>query len=218
MTVLADEIVGLAGAFADARQRRYPRGSLVFAEGDEAHEVLLIASGSVKVTVSTPDGKQVVLDVLDAGALLGELSAVDGAARSAAVVALTPVEVLAISRTEFRRRLCSDAELAGALLDVMAARLRAAARRQLELGAADALGRVCLRLLDLADRYSIDDGDGTITIAAPLTQLDLAEWSGLSREAVVKALRALRTLNWIRIAGREIVVLDRPAIEHRSTT
>ena len=80
-----------------------------------------------------------------------------------------------------------------------------------------ALGAIGVGWLLWKQHHDLERRPKTIAVAAPLTQLDLAEWSGLSREAVVKALRAMRTLGWIRITGREIVLLDRPAIEHRST-
>ena len=199
-----------------ARPRRYPRGSLVVAEGDEAHEVLVVVAGAVKVTVAALDGRQVVLDVLGPGELVGELGVLDGAPRSATAVALVDTEVLALGRQAFRSAMAADPALAGGVLEMTVARLRAAARRQLELGATDALGRVCERLVEVARRYGRRDEHGGIVVRSPLTQQDLAEWAGLSREAVVKALRALRSLGWVDVRGRDLVLLDLDAVAGRA--
>lgn len=206
----------VAAVRAAGRARRYPKGSLLFAEGDTAHEVLIVTAGAVKVVVTSANGQEVVLDVLEAGDLLGELSAIDGGARSAMAVALTQTEVLAISHGAFQSLLAEHACLASALLRLLAARLRGAARRQLEFGTKDALGRVCQRLVDLADRYGAPDSAGRTLLSNPLSQQDLAAWAGLSREAVVKGLRALRTLGWVEIAGRRILLVDHPAISQRA--
>ena len=77
-------------------RRRFPAGAAVFLEGDVAHDALLLLDGTVKIAVTAFDGREVILDVLGEGALVGELSAIDGHARSATAYALTPVEVLAV--------------------------------------------------------------------------------------------------------------------------
>ena len=198
------------------RVRRYPRGSLLFAEADVAHEVLVITAGAVKVVVTASSGREVVLDVLEAGELLGEMSAIDGGHRSATATALGPVEVLAVPQAAFVELLDSHPALSRRLLQLLTARIRGADRRQLEFGANDALGRVCQRLVDLAERYGSTDAEGRVALVAPVSQQDLAAWAGLSREAVVKGLRALRTLGWVEGDGRRLVIVDQEALARRA--
>ncbi len=198
------------------RARRYPRGSLVLAEGDAAHEVLLVTRGSVKVTVGAPDGRQVLIDLLDRGALLGELAVLDGERRSATAIALTSLEVVAVPTAEFRRLLSDHDGVAFAVVELLVTRLRVAAQRHVELGAADAVARVCSRLDELARRYGRIDHDGRIAIDSPITQLELGQWAGLSREAVVKALRSLRRVGWLDVSGRAIVIRDLDALRSRA--
>jgi CRP-like cAMP-binding protein len=100
------------------------------------------------------------------------------------------------------------------LIDVIG-RLRSRVRHQLEFGTGDALGRVCARLADLADRYGEPDGDAVV-VHSPLSQSELAAWTGLSREAVVKALRALRQLEWIDVRGRTVLVRDLQRLRGRA--
>jgi CRP-like cAMP-binding protein len=201
---------------AQSLTRRYPKGSLLFAEADPAHEVLVITAGAVKVVVTAASGREVVLDVLEAGELLGEMSAIDGGQRSATALALGPVEVLAVSQRAFVALLDGHPALARKLLSLLTARIRGADRRQLEFGANDALGRVCQRLVELSRRYGFDEGDGRVVLVAPLSQQDLASWAGLSREAVVKGLRALRTLGWVESDGRRLVIVDPQALSRRA--
>ena len=85
-----------------------------------------------------------------------------------------------------------------------------------EFGSNDAIGRVCHRLLDLRPRYGRALADGRVRVELPFSQTDLANWAGLSREAVVKGLRSLRSLGWIESDGRSITVIDETALVTRA--
>jgi CRP-like cAMP-binding protein len=158
----------------------------------------------------------VILAVLDAGALLGELSAVDGAPRSATVVALEAVEVDVAGFSEFRRLLDERPRISTELLRLIAERLRDASLRQLEFGTMDTLSRLCAALTQLAARYGQETGNGT-EITAPLHQGELASWSGMSREAVVKGFHQLRSLGWLAVDGRSLTLRDPVAIRRRAS-
>ena len=199
-----------------SRVRRYPKGSVVFAEGDDAHDVLIVRSGAVEVVTTALNGREVVLDVLHAGEVLGELSVIDAGPRSATVKTLEPTEVFAIRHQDFHMLLEDHASIGAAILAALAVRLRNADRRQLEFGSNDALGRVCHRIVDLSDRYGKPLPDGSVSIILPFSQTDLANWAGLSREAVVKALRALRSLGWIDSHGSSVTIINEPAIRFRA--
>ena len=181
---------------ATAVRRRYPSGSTVFFESDSAHDVLIIERGEVSILVTALDGRELVIDVFGAGSLLGELSAIDGGMRSASAVALVDVDVLTIPVARFAEFLDGHPRVQRVLLEVLAGRLRGATRRQLEFGTADALGRVCARIEELTRRFG-QPTDAGIVIDSPINQSELGNWAGLSREAVVKAMRSLRSLGWI---------------------
>jgi CRP/FNR family cyclic AMP-dependent transcriptional regulator len=172
--------------------------------------VLIVRSGQVKVSAVGLDGREVVLDVLGAEEILGELSAIDGQRRSATATTLTPTSVTLIEIERFGTFLSERPAVAVELLRALTERLRGASRRQVEFGTVDGLGRVCGRLVDLMARYG-RPGEVGIAINAPLSQQEIGSWSGLSREAVVKALHALRCLGWIETGGRTITVVD-PAV------
>jgi len=204
--------------FAAGTRRRYPAGSTVFHVGEPAHEVLVVLAGEVKALVGSLDGREVILDVLGAGALLGEIAALDGDVRSATVQALGPIEVLAVRIDTFAEFLIAHPPVLHQLAVLVAGRLRASDRRQLEFGTGDSLGRVCARLLDVATRYGSTGDDGLMRVESPLSQSDLASWSGLSREAVVKSMGALRKLGWIRNDGRSITILEPDRLAERGAS
>lgn len=197
-------------------RRRFPAGSAIFLEGDTAHDALLLLDGTVKIAVTALDGKEVILDVLGVGALVGELSAIDGHARSATATALLPVEVLAVPCVAFIELMHRHPTLMYRLLVSVADRLRGSVRRQLEYGTGDAMGRVCGRLLELAAQYGTVGEGGCTLVRSPVSQADLAAWTGLSREAVVKALRNLRQLGWIENQGRQITIVDAERLRSRA--
>jgi CRP/FNR family cyclic AMP-dependent transcriptional regulator len=201
---------------ARGRTRRLPRGAFLFHEGDPGHDVVIVEDGHAKVTLTSPGGREVVLEVCGPGELLGELSAIDGGPRSASAAALEPITTLIVPHAEFLRFVDENPGVARLLMCLLAERLRGSSSRQLEFGTNDAIGRVCTRLLDMADRYGTARPDGAIVLRTPVTQNDLAGWSGQSREAVVKAFRALRLLGWIDVDGKLIVLHDIDALRTRS--
>jgi CRP-like cAMP-binding protein len=218
--VADDEFLGRLGdderkhLDAAGHHRSFRAGQVLFTEGDDGHDVIVLLAGSAKVFSTAASGREVILDVLDAGALVGELSAIDGSARSATAVALTPVEVLVVPSHSFRVFLEEHGRAATALLACLVARLRRTSQRQLEFGTGDALSRLCSCLLTMLDRYATDSDRTRATI--PLAQHELAAMTGLSREAVVKGLRAMRSLGWLELQARELTVLDEPAMRSRT--
>jgi CRP-like cAMP-binding protein len=204
-----------ADALAAAGHRKsVPAHTQLFEEGDRAYEVLIVESGSVKLTRVSRDGREVVVAVRGAGAILGELTAIDGGARSTSAATVTDVRMLAVPFDDFRYLIDTRVSFARALLDLMAERVRESTDRMLEFGTAAAMTRVCRRLVEFADAQA-GDGDQA-TLAVPLTQQEIASLCGVSREAVVKALKALKDLGWIDVAGRQITVHDLDALRGRA--
>ncbi|HVL89360.1 MAG TPA: Crp/Fnr family transcriptional regulator [Actinomycetota bacterium] len=221
---------GVAGGFAGAlavpdlealraagRSRRYPAGTTMLLEGDRSANVILIEDGRVKISSFTEDGREIVLAVRVTGDLLGELSVIDGEPLSATASALEDVRATVVPADAFKQYLSTHAPASFALLEIVSRRLRDADRKRIEFGAYDSVGRVARRLLELAERFGEGDGDGAVRIALPLSQEEIAGWTGSSREAVSKALRALRERNVIDTARKVITVLDMDALRKRAT-
>ncbi|WP_327107162.1 Crp/Fnr family transcriptional regulator [Nonomuraea glycinis] len=202
------EVVRAAG-----RPRRWERGTTVMSEGDTSDWVLVLTDGRVKVSSHTSSGTEVVLAVRGPGALLGEMSAIDGSPRSATVTALEPIAGIAIR--DFTGFLQEHGRIAVLLMQLVTGRLRDADRKRIEYGAFDTTGRVATRLLELAERYG-EKTNGGVRVALPLSQDELAGWTGASREAVSKALRTLRDRGLIETGRRRVVVHDMEGLRKRA--
>jgi CRP/FNR family cyclic AMP-dependent transcriptional regulator len=178
--------------------------------------VLLVLRGRVKVAYASDDGREVLFDVLGPGHLVGGVAAVDGEPTDASVTAVDDVEALVVDATAFERFVQGDADAARSMLRLLTRRLRKATHDRARLALNDALGRVCLRLVELAERYG-DRVDGRIRITLPLSQQELAAWTGTSREATSKALHALRRRGCIETRRREIHILNISGLRDRVT-
>lgn len=197
------------------RRRALKRSTTLFTEGDTSDRVVIVVSGRVKVSYFTEDGREVVLAVRGPGELLGEFSAIDGEPRSATATALDDVEALMIGAEDFRSFVRERPTAAFALLELVVARLRDADRKRIEFAAHDTVGRVARRLVEMAERFGTPDERGT-RIDLPLSQDELAGWTGASREAVSKALQHLRGRGWIETGRRNIIVLDLHGLRSRA--
>jgi CRP/FNR family cyclic AMP-dependent transcriptional regulator len=206
-----------AGLQALGSPRHYRPGATLFCEGDLSAFVLLLTEGRVKVSMTTPDGKDVVLAVCTPGELLGELSAIDGSPRSATATAIDMVAARVVAAEDFRAFLAASAPAALALLVSLCGRLRTSDRHRVEFVALDSVGRVARRLVELAEQFGIPSPDGGVHIDVPITQEELAGWTGSSREAVGKALHALRRRGWIATSRRHITVANLEALKTRAT-
>jgi CRP/FNR family cyclic AMP-dependent transcriptional regulator len=198
------------------RHMRADRPEVLLARGDAADRVLVLRSGRVKITVPSASGNDTVLTFRGPGALLGEQALIDDQPRGANVVAIEPVELLVIAASAFRAYLHQRPQVALAMLAMLSGRLRASDARLTEFAAADTLGRVCARLVELCDVHGETGTAGSVLITLPITQDDLAGWTGASIESTAKALRTLRSLGWITTARRAIEVHDVSALRERA--
>jgi CRP/FNR family transcriptional regulator, cyclic AMP receptor protein len=205
----ADELRALG------RRRTYRPGDTLFLERDAGREVLVLLRGRVKLGRVSPAGREAVLGIREPGDLIGEMAAIDAAVRSATATALDDVEVLAVPGPAFLAFIEATPAAGAHLLRIFSSRLRDADVKRLEYLSQDTVGRVCARLVELAERFGAPDTGGT-HIGVPITQEELAGWTGASREAVVKALRTLRELGWIATSRSGITVLDVDALRRRA--
>jgi len=198
----------------EGQLRRFRRGQALFIEGDLAERVFLVERGWVLISCTAPEGREIVLGLRGPSEIIGELSALDGAARSATAVAMSEVEAT-VARGSVMARALDDVVAARELIGILANRLRDADRKRLEFVALDTLGRVAERLLELAAGFGTETADG-IAIELPLSQEQLASWCGASRESTVKALSTLRTLNSISTGRQTVIIHDVAALEQRA--
>jgi CRP-like cAMP-binding protein len=151
-----------------------------------------------------------MLELRGAGEVLGEMSVVDGRSQSANAIALGDVEALVVAASRINALRHERASISNALLAVVVRRLRQASARQHELGTLDVTSRVCRRLVELAANFGEPTREGIVVRA--LSQQDLADWSGVSRDGVVRALHELRSAGLIDSGRGRVIVKDLTAI------
>jgi CRP/FNR family transcriptional regulator, cyclic AMP receptor protein len=196
---------------SSGRRRRFAGGEAIFHEGDDPGGVVAIVSGRVKVSVSGAGGREVVLRIPGPGELVGEIAALAGRPRSATVTAVDQVEVIAVRAADFRRFVLDHPHIAPLVFEHMATLLEEADRQRIDFATRDVTGRIASRLLELIETAGESEPRG-VRIALPLSQEELAGWTGSSREAVARSLHLLRELGWIETRRREITVLNADAL------
>jgi CRP/FNR family transcriptional regulator, cyclic AMP receptor protein len=191
--------------------RNFRRGAALLREGEDPTRVLVLTDGRAKTVTYTEDGKEVVLGFLGPGELVGEVSTIENRPRSATVIAVEAVSALALATSDFWTLLEEHPRIWVVVHKIVIRRLRLADLQRKEFSGSNTLGRVSRRLVELSDAHGREGDDG-VTITLPLSQEELAGWTGSSREAVTKALRTLRELGWIETGRREISIRDREAL------
>jgi CRP/FNR family cyclic AMP-dependent transcriptional regulator len=192
--------------------RRLGAREELFHKGDEAAQVYVVASGRLKVVTTSAGGDEVLLAILDEGEVVGELPLLTGGRRTANVVALEASELLALARRDFLRFLRDRPEAAIELMVVLAERLV-----RITEFAEDALflalpARLAKKLLHLADRYG-EAGAGGTRIDLRLSQGELADLVGTTRESINKQIRAWSETGIVRMERGEITILDAGRLE-----
>ena len=186
------------------------RGETMYRQGEPGDSMMVVLKGSIKVTNVTADGKEVVLGFLKSGALIGEIAAIDGRERTANVIAMEPVEAVAIYRRNLLPILRQNTDAMFAVLAGLCGKLRAT-NALFESHTLEAGPRVADGLLRLARDHGQQTAKGMV-IDLKLTQRDLGGHFGLTRETVSRSLGDLREAGLIEISGASILILDPDAL------
>jgi CRP/FNR family transcriptional regulator, cyclic AMP receptor protein len=190
---------------------RYPRGSILFGEGEETDFALLIRKGYVKIAVGS---KERIVGIRGPEEVVGELAAIEEQPRSASVYAMTDVEALYVSGSEWRKFLSDHVSVMHSLIILLAQRLRESTRKQVESGSLALERRVAMNLLELASMMGDKGVDGTVI---GISQAELAGLVGTSRETVSQVMRQLRQRG-IALTGRQkITICDKGKLSKIST-
>ena len=200
---------------AIGQRRQFPRGGVLMYQGEPDDRVMALLAGRVKVARLESEGREVMLSIRDPGDLLGELAFIDGEPRVATVTALEPVEALVTIGHVLRRHLETTPRVAVVLLEIVTRRFRESTLTRSQFGASDTMARLSSRIVELAERYGEPDGEN-LAVQSPISQEDLAAWTGSSRAGVAEALRALRELGWLHTERRRLIVRDLESLRARA--
>jgi CRP/FNR family cyclic AMP-dependent transcriptional regulator len=188
--------------------RHYRPGDVMMSEGDTTAFVLVLRTGHAMVALTTEQGGRLILAIRGPGDIVGELSAIDGSARSATVTALVGTDAVLVPGDWFHEALTRSPALSRAVMRAIGGRLRDADAQRRKLAAAPLLQRVAQALTELVDRTGRPVPEGTM-IDLPLPQHELAALVGATREGTAKALRMLRESGIVRTLPRRILITDR---------
>ncbi len=193
----------LASIAAVAKTRRYAKDDVIF-HADEAGDVFcLIKEGQVKVTMISPEGKEIILSLLGTGEFFGEMALIEDEPRSATVVATEALELVTIWRSDFLQILAENFSITKKVLMEMSHRLRNASNRIESLATMDVYGRLARFFLDLAREQGKSLDNGYVAVTRPTHQA-IANMIGTSRETVSRLIHDLMRQNLLLSEGKTI--------------
>jgi CRP-like cAMP-binding protein len=200
---------------ASMNRSHMERGDILFHEGDQGDRLYVIAEGKIKLGRTSADGRENLLAILGPGEMFGELSLFDPGPRTATATAVAETQVLALGNDQLKEYLSSRPGVATTMLAALARRLRRTNESLADLVFTDVPGRVAKALLDLADRFGRPVEDG-IMVSHDLTQEELAQLVGASRETVNKALADFATRGWLKLEARAVLLHDLDRLRRRA--
>jgi CRP/FNR family transcriptional regulator, cyclic AMP receptor protein len=200
---------------SDVKVVELGRGERLFTEGDTGDRLYIILSGKIKLTKAAPDGRENLLSVHGPGEMFGELSLFDPVPRTSSATAITDAQLAGLAHDALRTWLSTRPEVAMHLLQALAQRLRRINEVKADLVFTDVPGRVAKALLDLSERFGVQTPEG-IQVNHDLTQEELAQLVGASRETVNKALADFAARGWIQLAAKSVLVTDTDRLRKRA--
>jgi len=188
-----------------ATRRQYDEGALIFMRGDPGDSLCGVATGRVRISASGPGGKEVFLNIMEPGDAFGEIALLDGSPRTATATAMARTELIVIPREAFSALLQSQPQLAVHLIQLLCRRVRWTAELMEDTALLSVPARLAKRLLSLA---SAQRG-----MKITLSQEELAQFLGLSRQIVNQHLQTWRAKGWISIGRGSVTLEDLGALE-----
>lgn len=180
------------------KPRHYAKNTIIIAEGDEPASLYVLVSGSVTCYVSDSDGKEFILDTLDEGDYFGELSLIDNSGRGASIRTREACQCLVIQRPDFLNWLEEYPSISPKLMLNLVKRIRVLSESVKSLALKDVYGRIRALL------YSLSQQEGDARFAGPITQQEIANRVGASREMVARILKDLSTGQYIRVEKKKV--------------
>src|ERR1700675_440260 len=187
-----------------AKHTTLKRGTTIVSKGDPGNSLIAVISGTVKISVSSPDGRSAILNLIGPGEIFGEVAVLDGAARTADATANTNCEIFIIDRREFIPFVRSQPALAMKFIKLLCTRLRWTSDQVEQVILQNLPGRLASALIRLTEKYKLASGERSIAV----TQQEISEMVGMTRESINKQLRVWSTRRLVRLEHGAIVVLD----------
>ena len=203
-----------ASLLANMVSVKISKGTILFAEGDGGDQLYVIAEGKLKLGTSSGDGRENLLSILGPGEMFGELSLFDPGPRTSTATAVTDAKLLSLGQEKLLPWLVENPKVSLQLLASLAQRLRRTNEAVGDLVFSDVPGRVAKALIDLGERFGKKTEEG-LFVHHDLTQEELAQLVGASRETVNKALADFAGRNWLKLDGRAVLITDLERLSKR---
>jgi CRP-like cAMP-binding protein len=205
---------GLFSASADMRAMiekvavkvTLPSGSSLFSKGDGSDSFYILDQGEIEISVTSADGKKLSLEILTPPEVFGEIGLFAGR-RTADATTLSPTRLRRVRRNDLLAAIRTEPDLALQIIDLLCIRLRSVSEKLEERAFLPLPARLARRLLHLAEKYSANGG------VIPMSQADLADFVGATREAVAKTLAVWKLRGWIGLSRGAVDILDRAALD-----
>jgi CRP/FNR family cyclic AMP-dependent transcriptional regulator len=192
-----------------AKHTTLKRGVAICSKGDPGTSLYAVISGTVKISTSSADGRSAILNLIGPGEIFGEVALLDGLARTADATANTNCEVFVIDRREFIPFVKSQPALAMKFIELLCMRLRWTSDQVEQVILQNLPGRLASALIRLTEKHKLAPGGRTITV----TQQEISEMVGMTRESINKQLRVWAARHWVRLEHGAIVVLDAESLQ-----
>jgi CRP/FNR family transcriptional regulator, cyclic AMP receptor protein len=185
------------------KTRRVARGTTIFAKGDPGTGLMGVLAGSVKVSVASAEGKDIVLNVFREGDVFGEIALLDGRPRTADATAMSDCELIVIERRDFVPFLSSNPEVMLKFIEILCSRLRRTSEQVQDITFLNLPTRLAKTLLQLTG----GEAGSAPRRKAAITQREISQMIGMSRESTNKQLRAWEKRGWIKLERGGVGVL-----------
>lgn len=205
----------LAALAEQLEQVTFPARHTVFVEGELGSDLYVLLAGRVKIAQTTRDGRETLMAVLGPSDMFGELAMFDPGPRTSTVTTVTEVQAVRMDRHALRAWIASYPSVSERLLQILARRLRRTNDTLCDLIFTDVPGRVAKQLLYQANRFGTSTQQ-TRSVELNLTQEEIAQLVGASRETVNKALSDFTQRGWIRQEGKILYILAADKLAHRA--
>jgi CRP-like cAMP-binding protein len=196
---------------AHANTVRYPARASLFGRGDPGGQMIAVVSGRVRISLTGPDGHELILNVIEPGQLFGEIAMLDGRDRTADATILEPTELMIIDRRDFLPFLTRHSDVAVRLLLTLCERMRTTTDQIEDIFLLPVAVRLAKKLLQIAAAHG-QAAAGELRIGARLSQRELGGMLGVSRESINKHLAAWQKAGLVRVENGAIVMVDQAAL------
>jgi CRP/FNR family cyclic AMP-dependent transcriptional regulator len=187
-----------------AKHSTLKRGATICSKGDPGNSMIAVITGTVKISITSAGGRSAILNLIGPGEIFGEMSVLDGQPRSADATANTNCEIFVIDRREFLPFLRGQPALAMKFIELLCTRIRWTSDQVEQVILQNLPGRLASALIRLTEKHKLSPAGRTIAI----TQQEISEMVGMTRESINKQLRAWAARKWVRLEHGAIIVLN----------